>query len=310
MSPQMELKPSCLKTPVETLRRYVKRFRPQNETVILEEYPANWKNYYALLQLDVNDKPSAVKAAYKRLNRLFRSSLSEATRESRFYSQIIKETDEAYRVLSDPRRRLAYDNFYKARFSSPGVETDNEIANEIVWLSELASRDSSEKERQGIYRILTTGNLRRAFLTGLASLAVLLTIGTSFALAAPENVVSKPFKGPAVLVLKTSYGTVGLINDIRGVVARYERNIIQTSVQSLRVMENLSSVPTVSVPTNDMACFPSERYSLFPEFLDKRHSQFRYTVDKDGIVKVNTSTATTDEFLMKIERLINRLEEE
>ncbi len=308
MSPQMELRPSCLQTPVETLRRYVKRFRPQNETVILEEYPANWKNYYAILQLDVNDKPSAVKAAYKRLNRIFRSSLSEATRESRFYSRIIKETDEAYRVLSDPRRRLAYDNFYKARFSSPGVETDNEIADEIAWLSELTARDSFEKERQ-VQRILTTGNLRQAFLIVLASLAVLLTIGTSFALAAPGSAVARPFNGPAVLVLKTSSGTVALINDIRGVVARYERNIIQTSVQSMRVMENLSTVPTVSVPTSDMASFPSERNPLFPEYLDKRVSQFRYTCDQNGNVKVYSSTVATDEFLTKIEHLISELEE-
>ncbi len=300
-----------LKNRREQLSRFVKRFLPQKAEVLLEEYLTNLKNYYAILQVDANAKPPAIKAAYKRLTHVFHSSLSEATRESRFFSQIIKDTDEAYRVLSNRSRRLAYDNLFKARYDTLDVETDSEIINEIIRLSELAAKDVPEKERHGIYKILDwTGDLRRAFLIGITSFILVLTVGTSFALAEPEHAVARPFRGPAVVALKASSGTIGLINDVRGVVAGYERNIVQTSVQSMRVMENLSSVPTVTVPTNDMACFPSERYSLFPEFLDKRYSQFRYTSDKDGIVKVYTSTATTDEFLTKIERLISQLEEE
>ena len=78
----------------------------------------------------------------------------------------------------------------------------------------------------------------------------------------------------------------------------------------MRVTEGLKVVPAVTVSTNDMACFPSLEHCLFPDYLDKRFSQFRYTVNSDGIVNVDTSGATTDALLEEIEQWLNRLKEE
>ena len=106
---------------------------------------------------------------------------------------------------------------------------------------------------------------------------------------------------------EASHAAVSLIEDIRGLVATYERNIIATAVQSMRVVEGLRVVPAVTVATNDMASFPSPEYCLFPDYLDRRFSQFQYTVDSNGTVTVDASTATTDNFLEKIEQILKEL---
>ena len=67
-------------------------------------------------------------------------------------------------------------------------------------------------------------------------------------------------------------------------------------------------VPTVTVPTNDMAWFPSQEHCLFPNYLEKRFSQFSYTVNSKGNVTVDTSWATTDGFIEHLKQLIERLE--
>ncbi|MFC1986360.1 hypothetical protein ACFLWC_05150 [Chloroflexota bacterium] len=84
---------------------------------------------------------------------------------------------------------------------------------------------------------------------------------------------------------------------------------MSTALQSMRVEEGLKQTPLVRASTNDMACFPSREHYLFPDYLDKRFSQFKYTVDSKGIVSVDTSWATTDAFLEKIKQLLDRLEE-
>ena len=56
----------------------------------------------------------------------------------------------------------------------------------------------------------------------------------------------------------------------------------------------------VATPTNDMLGFPSTENPLYPEYLDRRYSQFNYTVSAYGNVTVDTSVATTDAFLERI----------
>lgn len=104
-------------------------------------------------------------------------------------------------------------------------------------------------------------------------------------------------------------GAVELIEVVRGVGATSERKIVSTTLQSMRIQEGMKIVPAVTVPTNDMACFPSQECCLFPDYLDKRFSQFRYTVSSKGIVSVDTSWATTDDFIENIKQLIKRLEQ-
>jgi len=133
--------------------------------------------------------------------------------------------------------------------------------------------------------------------------------GTSFAFVKPEHAMAAPFRGVAVTLVKTTVGAIELIDDARGITATQERKIVSTALQSMRIYEGLKFVPPVTVPTNDMTLFPSSKSCLFPDYLETRFSQFRYTVDSKGTVVVDTSRATTDRFVDNIKKLIPRLEE-
>ena len=116
-------------------------------------------------------------------------------------------------------------------------------------------------------------------------------------------------KGIAITLTQASAGAISLIEDVRGVAATYERQIVSAALQAMRVEEDLKEFPPVPESTNDMMRFPSPEHRLFPGYLDKRFTQFKYTVDSKGIVSVDTSWATTDAFLEKIKQLLDRLEE-
>jgi len=150
----------------------------------------------------------------------------------------------------------------------------------------------------------------RAILIAVISLILIFAGGTSFAYVKPEHIPATPFKGEAIAALETSSEAIDLIDDIRRVVATYERNVVSTMLQSMRVIEGSSEVPPVMLPTSDMARFPSAEYPLFPEYVEKRFSQFKYTVDNNGIISVDTTGATTDALLDKIELRLNQLPKE
>ena len=76
----------------------------------------------------------------------------------------------------------------------------------------------------------------------------------------------------------------------------------------MRIDEGMQSIPEVTLPTNNMASFPSSSCCLFPAYLETRYSQFRYTVDGYGNVVVDTSWATTDSFINNMKKLVVRLE--
>jgi len=178
-----------------------------------------------------------------------------------------------------------------------GTEVDNQKASEI---------ERSEVNKKG----QTWGKVaQRTALTVVVLLLLILISGTTFAFAQPKHAFASPFKGIAIALTDTSYDAVGLIENVRYVVAGYERNIISTALQSMKVTEDLDTIPEVSVPTNDMACFPSAEHRLFPDYLDSRFSQFKYTIDYYGIVQVDTSGATTDAFLKRINKLLYRFAE-
>lgn len=142
-----------------------------------------------------------------------------------------------------------------------------------------------------------------------ALVIVLVTAGgSSLALARPESALAAPFRGVAIAVAEASAGAISLIEEARAVAASFERSVVSTAVQSMRITDRLPIVPAVGTPTNDMAYFPSKEHCLFPDYLDRRYSQFKYTVDSNGIVTVDSSWAITDALLAKIEDLLRRLE--
>lgn len=103
---------------------------------------------------------------------------------------------------------------------------------------------------------------------------------------------------------------IGLIEDNHRAVVAYERNIVLTSLRYMRMIEGLRVIPEVTVPTNDMRHFPSSEHPLFPNYPDKRFSQFNYTVDNNGILSIGLSDATTDVLFEKIEQWLKQLPRE
>ncbi len=275
---------------------------------VTEQYQANWKNYYQILQVSPDAKPGEITAAYRRLARLYSQLLSERPQESQSFSMRMTDIYQAYQVLSDSPRRAAYHQVFKAEYDTQDIEAEEPTTEQIVDSIALVAEEVSQRKVTKQWRVPDwSRQALRPVAIAIVSLLLIIVGGGSFAFAKPEHVLATPFRGVAVTMAEASHAAVSLIEDIRGLLATYERNIISTTLQSMRVIEGLRVVPAVTVATNDMASFPSAEYCLFPDYLDRRFSQFQYTVDSNGTVTVDASTATTDVFLKKIEQILKEL---
>ncbi len=171
--------------------------------------------------------------------------------------------------------------------------------------------DTANREKSGQRRIFgENGIVQRATLAAVIPLLFIIFGVASFTVINPASALAAPLKSVVAAVTQASSESVRLIEEARAVVASYERNIISQSLHSMRVIRNLSEVPPITVSTNDMANFPAPEYPLFPDYLDRRFSQFNYTVNSKGIIDIDTSSATTDFFLKKIDQLLTQLEGE
>ena len=276
-----------------------------------EQYEVDLKNYYQILQVNPDAKPEDVTAAYRRLVRLYSQLLPERPDENQCFSARVTDIYQAYQVLSDSPRRAVYDQVFKVKYDPEDAEAKEPTKEQIVDSIALVAQEVSERRATGKRRL--PGWSRRAqrpIAIAIVSLLLMIVGGGSFAFANPEHVLATPFRGVAAIMGEASYAAIGLIEEIHGVVATYERSIVSTALQSMRVTEGLRVVPAVTVPTNDMAYFPSPKHCLFPDYLDKRFSQFKYTVDSNGILSIDTSGATTDAFLKKIEARLKELTKE
>jgi curved DNA-binding protein CbpA len=74
----------------------------------------NFRDYYRVLRAGCADDDAAVKAAFRRLARRYHPDVARDKRAP----QRFREACEAYEVLSDPERRRAYDEIYRARRSA------------------------------------------------------------------------------------------------------------------------------------------------------------------------------------------------
>lgn len=275
----------------------------------LAQRPDDWKDYYKILRVSSSAKSKTVTAAYERLSHLYHEALSDETKRIPMYSLMLREVNEAYQVLSDPISRTAYDYIFWLKYNVKGAKIDESTKYELVGLSQSISQEVSEAKGGITWKIPGLDKVtRRVVLGAVILLLSILLAGTSFAFAKPEHILAAPFRGIAITLTKAPAGIIGLIEDVRGIAATSERKIVSTALQSMRVDEGLKQVPLVAVSINDMARFPSREHHLFPDYLEKRFSQFKYTVDSKGSVSVDTSWATTDAWLENIKRLLERLE--
>ena len=272
----------------------------------MDKYEINWKDYYEILQIGSNADSRAIDTAYKWLADLYNNLQSDAPAVSE-YTERKNEVDEAFQVLSDPIRRAKYDRMYQTVHDGAAKVREPVVA-EIADLIKLGTQDvPADRGSQKRRKPALNRAVQALTVTVVIFLLFILVGGTSFAFAQPQHVLAKPFKGIAFGVTEASSGVVSLIEDIRRVTAFYERNVVSSSLQSMRVIEGLKEVPEVFEPTNDMSYFPSRYYPLYPDYLDKRFSQFKYTVDCSGIIEVDVSGATTDALMDEIEQWCNRL---
>lgn len=271
-----------------------------------EPYVTDWKDYYQALRVDPEADSATIAAAHRRLMHVYRVLLSSRSQHTEFFTQQISDTEEAYQVLSDKGRRAAYNKILKQGSEVHTNPGDAEMDRLVALISMQMAKG---KVRSWLY-LRWIQAVGRAALIATIVVVLVTSAGTSLALARPESTAAAPFRGIAGAIAGTSMGAISLIEEVRAVAASYESSIVSQSVQAMRLLEGVKVVPAVGAPTNDMASFPSKEHSLFPEYLDRRFSQFKYTVDSRGIVRIDTSGATTDALLAKIKDLLRRLEAE
>ena len=91
----------------------------------------NNKNYYEILQIDKNASPEVIEKVYKILAKKYHPDLQSEENKLKAES-ILKEINEAYSVLSDPSKKLEYDqNLKKSEISQ---EKFDKINNENTIL--------------------------------------------------------------------------------------------------------------------------------------------------------------------------------
>ena len=139
---------------------------------------------------------------------------------------------------------------------------------------------------------------------------ITMTGGTSLAITNPSHALAAPFKGPATAVLEVSSATVEMIDGLFKGVAAHERSIVSQQLRWMKAIEGLEKLPTVTVPTNDMASFPSREHPLFPDYLETEFSVYEYTIDENGVLTVHVAETKTSDLLKKIEKLLSQLKEE
>ncbi len=276
----------------------------------LRHHSVVWKNYYKILEISTGAKPEDITARYSSIiDRYKKAVLSDSSRLTADSLAMVKE---AYDVLSDEEGRTEYDQAYWEKANVNFGRVDKSEKSKLLDISLSKTKDirGTKEEKTGVEREAAKFGVisQRAITITIMALLLVLFGGTSFAIARPEHAVAAPFRGTAVVAMKSSAMATHLIEEIRSVAALYERNIISSSFQSMMVDKDLHNVTPVVVPTNDMNLFPSRENGLFPEYVDKKLSQFKYTVDSHGIVSVDKSTATTDAFLESINQMIARLE--
>jgi hypothetical protein len=151
-------------------------------------------------------------------------------------------------------------------------------------------------------------NIPRVVLVAIISFSFLLLGKSYFTFAQPDDGMEFSFMNLEISIAEAPATPSGLIAEAQEVSALYEHYIVSTALQSMRVLERVKEVPPIIKATNDMAQFPSAEHSLYPHYLTKRFSQFKYTVDRDGIVDIDTTSPNTVCHLEQIKNCLKYME--
>ena len=151
-------------------------------------------------------------------------------------------------------------------------------------------------------------NIPRVVFIVIISLSFLILGRSHFTFAQTDNGMEFSLVNSKMSITESQLLSSSLIETARDISALYEHNVISSALQAMRVLERVKAVPAVTLATNDMANFPSSEHSLYPHYITKRYSQFKYTVNGDGIVDIDTASPTTAYNLEKIEDCLKYIE--
>jgi hypothetical protein len=147
-------------------------------------------------------------------------------------------------------------------------------------------------------------NIPRVGFFVIISLFILILGSSHFTFAQQDDTMEFSLMNSEISLAESQALSSGLLEKAQDVSALYEHNVISSSLQAMRVIEGVKTVPSVALATNDMSIFPSPEHSLYPYYLTKRYSQFKYTVDVDGIVGIESTSPTMVCDLEQIESLL------
>ena len=142
----------------------------------------------------------------------------------------------------------------------------------------------------------------------IISLFCFLLGSNHFTFAQHDNTMELTFMNSNLSAAESQALSSSLVTKAHDVSALYEHNVVSSALQAMRVLEGVKAVPAVNLATNDMAIFPSPEHSLYPHYLAKRYSQFKYTVDVDGIVGIEAASPATVLDIEQIEGCLKYIE--
>ncbi len=151
-------------------------------------------------------------------------------------------------------------------------------------------------------------NVPRVVFIVIISLFFLILGKSHFTFAQAGDSMEFSFMNSKMSIAESSALSLSLIEAAQDISALYEHNVISSALQAMRVIEGVKAVPAITLATNDMANFPSAEHSLYPHYLAKRYSQFKYTVDGDGIVGIDAASPTMVYHLEQIEDSLKYIE--
>lgn len=105
------------------------------------------RDYYKLLGVTPNASATEIKQAYRRLARLYHPDVNTMTRDEQ-----IKRLNEAYEILSNTRRRTAYDKLLRqARLNAEEALAERQRQRQQEALKPLEEREPEMTWMQGVF---------------------------------------------------------------------------------------------------------------------------------------------------------------
>lgn len=112
------------------------------------------KNYYQILQIDVNASPEIVEKAYKTLVKKYHPDLQDET-QKKVFQEILKEINEAYETLSNTQKRKEYNTYLNNTFVSRQA-FDKLYAENQILKEKLSKLEAFYKNNQNSYYSVKT----------------------------------------------------------------------------------------------------------------------------------------------------------